>query len=86
MARMENRLLSVESSVTELRLQQQRLERGNEEIRSSLNVLEERASGIERRLEGLSCKMTSMEITLETETNRNIRIVAENHVDLSYVS
>lgn len=31
----------------------------------------------------LKKRVSSVELTLENETNRNIRIVAENHLDLS---
>lgn len=34
-------------------------------------------------LEPIQQKVTSIEMTLENETNRNIKIIAEGHLDLS---
>lgn len=79
---LEDKLDSLQGSVERLEGRVSGLESNAEKTESRLLLLEECAAGMERRLEGLSCKMTSMENTLETETNRNIRIVAENHVDL----
>lgn len=35
------------------------------------------------KLEKLEAKTTSIQLTLENETNRNIQIIAEGHLDLS---
>ncbi len=35
------------------------------------------------RLEKLENKITDVQLTLENETNRNIKIIAEGHLDLS---
>ncbi|MCI5687120.1 MAG: hypothetical protein MR303_01270 [Emergencia sp.] len=35
------------------------------------------------KLEKLDAKTTSIQLTLENETNRNIQIIAEGHLDLS---
>ncbi|MEY8369324.1 hypothetical protein AALA24_11280 [Anaerovoracaceae bacterium 42-11] len=34
------------------------------------------------KLEKLDAKTTSIQLTLENETNRNIQIIAEGHLDL----
>lgn len=38
---------------------------------------------IMEELEKLNAKVTDIQLTLENETNRNIRIIAEGHLDLS---
>lgn len=38
---------------------------------------------IMEELEKLNAKVTHIHLTLENETNRNIRIIAEGHLDLS---
>lgn len=48
-------------------------------IASLLKPMEERLSSIKSIEERLS----SIEMTLENETNRNIKIIAEGHLDLS---
>ena len=35
------------------------------------------------RLDKMDAKITDIQLTLENETNRNIRIIAEGHLDLS---
>ena len=35
------------------------------------------------RLDKMYAKITDIQLTLENETNRNIRIIAEGHLDLS---
>ncbi len=35
------------------------------------------------RLEKMDAKITDIQLTLENETNRNIEIIAEGHLDLS---
>ena len=41
------------------------------------------AKAIMEKLEKLDAKITSIQLTLENETNRNIQIIAEGHLDLS---
>ena len=41
------------------------------------------AKSIMEKLEKLEAKTTSIQLTLENETNRNIQIIAEGHLDLS---
>lgn len=41
------------------------------------------AKAIMEKLEKLEAKTTSIQLTLENETNRNIQIIAEGHLDLS---
>ncbi|WP_425755231.1 hypothetical protein ACPW7J_10785 [Ihubacter sp. rT4E-8] len=38
---------------------------------------------IMEKLEKLDAKITSIQLTLENETNRNIQIIAEGHLDLN---
>ena len=35
------------------------------------------------RLDKMDAKITDIQLTIENETNRNIRIIAEGHLDLS---
>lgn len=45
--------------------------------------LEEDVSGLKEDVSGLKEKTSSIQMTLENETNRNIKIIAEGHLDLS---
>ena len=45
--------------------------------------LEERFGGLEERVGGLEKQVSDIKMTLENETNRNIKVIAEAHLDLS---
>lgn len=45
--------------------------------------MSEEAKIIMEELKKLSNKITDIQLTLENETNRNIQIIAEGHLDLS---
>ena len=49
----------------------------------SLKPIENDIKFIMEKLQSLERKVTSIELTLENETNRNISIIAEGHLDLS---
>lgn len=52
-----------------------RLEERMDRLEGRMDCLEERMDHLEERVAGI-------EITLENETNRNIRIIAEGHLDV----
>lgn len=52
-------------------------------IQQSIISLESKMTSLESETALLSSKVTSIEMTLENETNRNIKIIAEGHLDLS---
>ncbi len=68
-----------------------------EGMESKMEGMESRMEGMESRMEGMESRMEHLEsdmeaqkaeigkinLTLENETNRNIQIIAEGHLDLS---
>ncbi len=54
---------------------------GRVELR--LDKVEQRLDKVEQRLDKVEENTTELQLTLENETNRNIRIIAEGHLDLS---
>lgn len=59
-------------------------------LEKSAEKTNEQISGIESKISGMEEKMTKMQedilniqLTLENVTNRNIKIIAEGHLDLS---
>ena len=59
-------------------------------LEKSAEKTNEKISGIESKISGMEEKMTKMQedilniqLTLENVTNRNIKIIAEGHLDLS---
>lgn len=45
--------------------------------------MDQRLCVVEKRLDGMDQRIKSVELTLENETNRNIRLIAEGHRDVS---
>lgn len=52
-------------------------------IQEDVQELKRRTAAIEAAVQSLNQRTTNIELTLENETNRNIRIIAEGHLDLS---
>lgn len=44
--------------------------------------LAEQTQGLLGQMQDMNNRLTSIELTLENETNRNIRIIAEGHLDI----
>ncbi len=50
---------------------------------SRLDQMDSRLDQMDSRLNKLESKVTEVQMTLENETNKEIRIIAEGHLDLS---
>ena len=55
----------------------------NKPIYERLNNVDARLVKMESRLDRVERKVTDIQMTLENETNKNIQIIAEGHLDLS---
>ena len=55
----------------------------DEKLDASLKLMENDIKSINNAIESLEKKVTSIELTLENETNHGIKIIAEGHPDLS---
>lgn len=51
-------------------------------ILEKVTSLEAKVSSLDERVSSLESELTSVRITLESETNRNIKIIAEGHIDV----
>ena len=69
MTSLENRVANLESSMTILK--------------NDVSGLKNDVSVLKNEVSGLKKDVTNIKMTLENETNRNIRIIAEGHSDLS---
>lgn len=54
-----------------------------DKIDSRLDQMDSRLDQMDSRLNKLESKVTEVQMTLENETNKEIRIIAEGHLDLS---
>ncbi|NBH72154.1 hypothetical protein D3Z51_09000 [Clostridiaceae bacterium] len=50
---------------------------------SRLDTMDSRLDTMDSRLDKVESKVTEVQMTLENETNKNISIIAEGHLDLS---
>lgn len=55
----------------------------NEDLLSVSQLLDSKLKPISDKIDSIEQRMTSLELTLENETNRNIKLIAEGHLDLS---
>lgn len=55
----------------------------NKPIYERLDSMDSRFDSMDSRLNKVEKKVTDVQITLENETNKSIRIIAEGHLDLS---
>ncbi len=76
MTSLENRVANLESSMTILK-------NDVSGLKNDVSVLKNDVSVLKNEVSGLKKDVTNIKMTLENETNRNIRIIAEGHSDLS---
>ena len=51
-------------------------------IKTEMQDMKDDIQGIKTEMQDMHQKVTSIELNLENETNRNIQLLAENHIDL----
>ncbi|HOV41773.1 MAG TPA: hypothetical protein PLM59_08275 [Oscillospiraceae bacterium] len=53
-----------------------------EPINKRLDGIEQRLDKVEQRLDKVEYRLDKVELTLENETNKNIKLLAEGHIDV----
>lgn len=82
MDRLEERMDRLEERMNRLEERMDRLEERMDHLEERMDRLEGRMDCLEERMDHLEERVAGIEITLENETNRNIRIIAEGHLDV----
>ena len=59
------------------------LEKSAEKTNEKISGIESKISGMEEKMTKMQEDILNMQLTLENVTNRNIKIIAEGHLDLS---
>lgn len=54
-----------------------------DKVEARLDHMEARLDNMDSRFDKVEAKVTEVQMTLENETNKNISIIAEGHLDLS---
>ena len=52
-------------------------------VKHKVTSLDENVASLDEKVASLECEVSKINVTLENETNRNIKIIAEGHLDLS---
>ena len=80
---LDNRIASLEDRVASLENRMESLENRVASLESRMESLESRVESLESDMESLKREVTNTRLIIENETNHNIKIVAEGHLDLS---
>lgn len=51
-------------------------------MKDDIQIMKDDIQSLSKRVETVEQKVTSIELTLENETNHNIQLLAENHINL----
>ena len=79
----EDRVTGIEDRVTGIEDRVTGIEDRVTAIEDRVTKIEDRVTGIEDRMNGVEKRVAGIEMTLENETNPNIKVIAEGHLDLS---
>lgn len=75
-------LQAIYNDVHELKSDVYELKSDVHELKSDVRELKSDVRELKNDTQGLKRRMTSVELTLENETNKGIKIIAEGHLDL----
>lgn len=81
--KVEVRLDKVEARLDHMEARLDNMEARLDNMDSRLDNMDSRFDKVEARLDKVEAKVTEVQMTLENETNKNISIIAEGHLDLS---
>ena len=89
-AGIENKISGIENKISGIENKISGMENKISGIENKISGMENKISGMENKISDMDEKMSKMQddilniqLTLENETNRNIKIIAEGHLDLS---
>ena len=80
---LKTRVTGIEDRVTGIEDRVTGIEDRVTAIEDRVTKIEDRVTGIEDRMNGVEKRVAGIEMTLENETNPNIKVIAEGHLDLS---
>ncbi len=80
---LDNGIQELKQDVTQLKQDVTQLKQDVTQLKQDVAQLKQDVAQLKQDVAQLNHRTTSIELTLETETNRNIKIIAEGHADLS---
>lgn len=72
----------VKEDVVELKEKVSRLEKDVSDLKQDVSVLKQDVSGLKQDVSGLKLEVAGIKVHLENVTDKNISILAENHINL----
>ena len=89
MQNMKNDMQNMKSDMKEMKTDMQNMKTDMQNMKSDMKEMKTDMQGMKTDMQGMKTdiqdlkgRVSSIEMTLENETNRNIRIIAEGHADL----
>lgn len=81
--RLETEVADLKSDVSQLKFDVSDLKSNVFQLNTDVSQLKSDVAAMQYQFSDLNQKVLDIQLTLENETNRNIRIIAEGHLDLS---
>lgn len=82
MQNMKNDMQEMKTDMQEMKTDMQNMKSDMKEMKTDMQGMKTDMQGMKTDIQDLKGRVSSIEMTLENETNRNIRIIAEGHADL----
>lgn len=73
---------NMKNDMQEMKTDMQNMKTDMQNMKSDMKEMKTDMQGMKTDIQDLRGRVSGIEMTLENETNRNIRIIAEGHVDL----
>lgn len=74
---------NMKNDMQEMKTDMQNMKTDMQNMKSDMKEMKTDMQGMKTDIQDLRGRVSGIEMTLENETNRNIRIIAEGHADLS---
>lgn len=81
--KMDSRLDKMDSRLDKMDSRLDKVDSRLDKVDSRLDKVDSRLDKVDSGLDKVDSKVTEVQMTLENETNKEIRIIAEGHLDLS---
>lgn len=82
MQNMKNDMQEMKTDMQEMKTDMQNMNTDMQNMKSDMKEMKTDMQGMKTDIQDLRGRVSGIEMTLENETNRNIRIIAEGHADL----
>ncbi len=83
MQTVKKHVVSLDNRVSSLEVKMDSLDNRVSSLEVKMDSLDKKMDSLDNRVSSLENEVSKINVTLENETNRNIKIIAEGHLDLS---